>query len=105
MRRLGIVLAMAFTFATSGCSAVESVVSTPTCAEYAAMSTDTGLMSDVNDKQRAALKGILAKHGKETGEQNVSLAALQVVAYCNIYGGHAGNNDQEPIDNIPGLQE
>lgn len=87
----------------TGCGAVGSS-STPTCSEYAQMDPNTGLMSQTNADQRSAIKDILSKHDKDTGELNIQMAATQIVAYCNIYGGQAGNNKDQPIDSIEGLQ-
>ncbi len=98
-------IAVMSTTVISGCSAVKAAMTTPTCSEYAAMAEDTGLMADLSTDQRAAIAGMLAKHDKDDSETNVGLAALQIVAYCNIYGGKAGSHESDPIDGIPGLQE
>lgn len=88
----------------SGCASVGRAA-VPTCGEYAAMASNTGLFSDLSEEQRTALKNILVKHNRETTEQNLMIASVQVTAYCNIFDGAAGSNSDDPIDGIPGLQE
>ncbi len=80
------------------------MASVPTCSEYAAMSPDTGLMSNLSDAQGKAITNILSKHNRKDNETNRMIAATQIVAYCNIYGGKAGDHADDPIDGIPGLQ-
>lgn len=79
----------------TGCSAT----TIPTCSEYAAMADDTGLMSSTSDEQVDALQAALDEEGYETGAYNVSIAATEVVAYCNIYDGVANSNQDQPINN------
>ncbi len=100
LRALAVTVTVGQLGAMSGCAAAKVA----TCSEYAAMAADTGLLSDINDEQRAAIKTALRAHSKTTDEGNVMVAALQIVAYCNIYGGRAGSNATQPIDGIPGLK-
>ena len=73
-----------------------------TCGQYAEMSGDTGLMGNLTSEQEDVLTDMLRENDRDTSQ--VQLAALQVVAYCNITGGVAGANADRPIENIPGLQ-
>ena len=79
--------------------------STPTCQQYAKLGPDTGLMTEPTKAQKAAILRMLEEHNREPSEQNLNVASLQIIAYCNIYGGHAGSNANSPIDSIPGLKE
>lgn len=88
----------------AGCSAV-GLASVPTCSEYAAMSSNTGLMSDLSDDQKSAIDNILVKHDRKSDASNEMIAATQIIAYCNIYGGVASSHKDDPIDSIPGLQD
>ena len=75
-----------------------------TCSQYASLAPDTGLEATVNEPQIAAIKIMLARHNREISDQNVTASSLQIIAYCNIYGGQSGTNQSKPIDGIPGLQ-
>lgn len=74
-----------------------------TCAQYAAMAPDTGLSGNATKEQIAAVTAMLLRHNRAADDQNLHLAILQVIAYCNIYGGHSGSNQNAAIDGIPGL--
>lgn len=87
----------------SGCSALDDKdASNTTCSEFAEMSPDTGL-GKISDQQMDVIKHMMAEQSRTSGQE--SAAALQVIAYCNIYGGHAGSNPSSPISDIPGLQD
>lgn len=88
----------------SGCSAV-GLAKVPTCSEYAAMSSTTGLMSDLSDDQKSAIDNILTKHDRKSDASNQLIAATQIVAFCNIYSGKASSHKDDPIDGIPGLKD
>ena len=42
----------------------------PSCAEYAAMASDTGLMSSLTKEQESAIGNILTKHKKKNNATN-----------------------------------
>lgn len=75
-----------------------------TCSAFAAMAPDTGLMSNLSDQQTQVIQKMLGDHDKSTDATNMMLAQTQIIAYCNIYGGRAGSNADQPIQNIAGLQ-
>lgn len=75
-----------------------------TCEKFAAMNSQTGLLASPNDAQSSAIRRMLSDHNKSTDDLNVTLAYGQIIAYCNIYAGHSGGNQQQPIENIPGLR-
>ncbi len=75
-----------------------------TCSQYASLAPDTGLGATVTEPQIAAIKIMLARHNRELSDQNVTASSLQIIAYCDIYGGRSGTNQSMPIDGIPGLQ-
>ena len=87
---------------TAACS--NSKGGSTTCQEYASLSPDTGLLTQANSAQEAVLRKMLQDHDKSTKPTNLILAETQVVAYCNIFGGRAGSNADQPIENIPGLR-
>lgn len=94
--------AVAAVTATGGCSS--SPGGETTCSTFAGMKSDTGLMSNASDEQQAVIRTMLRDHDRDTGVSNVSMAYLQIVAYCNIYGGRSGSNGNSPIEGIPGLR-
>ena len=71
-----------------------------TCSEYAQLAPDTGLFTEMNDDQDALLRELLTANGKRNDDQNVLAAHLKIIAYCNIYDGRAGGNEDQPISNI-----
>jgi predicted small lipoprotein YifL len=71
-----------------------------TCSEYAQLAPDTGLFTQMNDDQDALLRELLTANGKRNDDQNVLAAHLKIIAYCNIYDGRAGGNEDQPISNI-----
>lgn len=71
--------------------------SVPTCAEFAAMGDDTGLLTALTDEQTSALKAALDKEGFDDGSYNQTLGKTEVIAYCDIYGGVASANKDQPI--------
>lgn len=75
-----------------------------TCEKFATMNSQTGLLVTPNDAQSSAIRRMLGDHQKSASSINVELAYAQIIAYCNIYGGHSGTNQQQPIENIPGLR-
>ncbi|WP_406832833.1 hypothetical protein ABEG17_08425 [Pedococcus sp. KACC 23699] len=75
-----------------------------TCADFAAMSPDTGLMTKLSDKQTQVIDKMLSDHNRSASVSNEMLAQLQITQYCNIYGGKAGSNTDKAIENIGGLQ-
>ena len=85
-----------------GCAVGGSSAGSTTCAEFAQMDPDTGLGS-VNSKQAKVISDMLDDHNALPGQ--VPQAEIQVISYCNIYGGHAGAHANDPIDGIPGLQD
>lgn len=90
---LGSLLVLAPLLSLGGC--VGSDIAT--CAEYAKMADDTGLMSSPNSDQVKALKAALDEAGFADSESNRMLASTRVIAYCNIYGGVASSNQEQPI--------
>lgn len=78
----------------SGC---DSLSAAPTCAEFAEMAPDTGLLTSFNAEQKDAVRSALKAEGFETGVYNESIAQTEIIAYCNIYAGAAGNNKADPI--------
>lgn len=102
--RSGVVLLIGLTSFIAGCSSV-GLAKVPTCSEYASLSPNTGLMSDLTDDQESALKNMLTKHDRKSSAENVTIAALQVTAYCNIVSGVANDHKDDGIDGIPGLQD
>ncbi len=74
-----------------------------TCEQYAQMGPDTGLLANLTDEQANVIKSMLEQHDRVHDSSTVSMAALQIVAYCNLYGGKAGSTAAQPIENIPGL--
>lgn len=91
---IGIALGTLMAASLSGCG--ETVA---TCDEYARMGSDTGLFNSANDAQSQALKVSLREAGYDDGALNRTLGHTEVVAYCNIYDGVAGNNKSQPISN------
>jgi F0F1-type ATP synthase gamma subunit len=91
----------------SGMSACSSLgmAKVPTCSEYAAMSSDSGLTGSLTKDQAKAIDNILTKHNKQSDSSNEMIAALQIVAYCNIVGTKAESHPDDPIDGIPGLAD
>lgn len=87
--------------ALAGCAGGANV---PTCAEYAKMGPDTGLLVSATAKQEKTLKELLLDRGYSDDALNVSMAHSQVIAYCNIYAGVSSGNQNLLIDGIPGLQ-
>ena len=75
-----------------------------TCEQYAQMAPDTGLMVNLSDDQANVIESMLEQHDRAHDSSTVSMAAMQIVAYCNIYAGKAGSNAGQPIGNIPGLR-
>ena len=75
-----------------------------TCDQFAAMGPNTGLGIQLTDKQNSVIVNMLSDHGKSTGIENISLAQLQITQYCNLYGAHAGSHNNDPVENIPGMQ-
>ena len=71
-----------------------------TCSEYAQLAPDTGLFTQMNDDQDALLRELLSANDKRDDDQNVLAAHLKIIAYCNIYDGRAGGNEDQPISNI-----
>ena len=71
-----------------------------TCSEYAQLAPDTGLFTSMNDDQDALLRELLTANGKRNDDQNVLAAHVKIIAYCNIYDGRAGGNEDQPISNI-----
>lgn len=67
------------------------------------MSTDTGLFSGPTAEQQNVIRSMLRSGNRDDGATNVSIAFLQIVAYCNIFGGVASSNPDEPISGIPGM--
>ena len=99
----GIAAAVCLGSLVTGCGAGEGGDGgSTTCSEFAAMSKDNGLGSNFTDQQTATLKKMLDDEDLDTSQ--VPLAGMQVIAYCNIYGGAAGSNPDAPISNIPGMQ-
>jgi SAM-dependent methyltransferase len=88
--------------ALSGCSSGPG--GETTCAKFASMDSRTGLLSSPNSEQTSVIKKMLDDHGKDTGAMNVSLAYMQIVAYCNIYDGVSSSNSTQSIDGIPGMK-
>lgn len=78
----------------SGC---DSLSAAPTCAEFAEMAPDTGLLTSFNAEQKDAVRSALKAEGFETGVYNEAIAQTEIIAYCNIYAGAAGNNKADPI--------
>ena len=54
----------------------------------------------MNDDQDALLRELLSANDKRDDDQNVLAAHLKIIAYCNIYDGRAGGNEDQPISNI-----
>lgn len=77
---------------------------TTTCREYAQMSPTTGLMSDLTADQTKVVRDMLDQNNRQSDVTSVSMATLQIIQYCNIYGGRSGSNRDQPISNIPGLR-
>ena len=71
-----------------------------TCSEYAQLAPDTGLFTQMNDDQDVLLRELLSANDKRDDDQNVLAAHLKIIAYCNIYDGRAGGNEDQPISNI-----
>lgn len=86
---------MVLSFAACGASAP-----TTTCSEYAKMDPDTGLLTAINAEQTAVLRNLLAANDLVDDDQNVMKAHIKIIAYCNIYGGAAGGNKDQPISNV-----
>lgn len=88
------------------CASLQGCSSGPggetTCSDYAALDSDSGLLSGPSDEQMKVLGNMLSDHDKMAGQE--SMAHLSVIEYCNIYGGAAGNHQDEPIENIPGME-
>ena len=99
---VALVVAVVAILSLTGCSGGPG--GTTTCQQYAQMSPTTGLMSDLTAGQTTIVRDMLDQHNRQSDLTNVSIAAMQIVAYCNIYGGNAGSNKDQPIANIPGLQ-
>lgn len=68
-----------------------------TCDEYAAMSESTGLLESRSPEQDEALSTALEAEDFDDGAYNMAIGHTEVVAYCNIYDGVAGQNHDEPI--------
>jgi hypothetical protein len=96
------VIAVVAILSLTGCSGGPG--GTTTCQQYAQMSPTTGLMSNLTADQTTVVRDMLDQHNRQSDLTNVSIAAIQIVAYCNIYSGNAGSNKDQPIANIPGLQ-
>ena len=79
----------------SGCGSA----AVATCDQYAAMSSSTGLFSTPTSDQANALKVSLDAAGYDDGALNQSIGHGEVIAYCNIYEGVAGNNGSQLISN------
>jgi hypothetical protein len=77
---------------------------TPTCRQFAQMSPSTGLMSDLTADQTKVVRDMLDQHRRQGDATGVSVAALQIIQYCNIYGGRSGIHQDQAISNIPGLR-
>ncbi len=76
----------------AGCSSG----STPTCSEYAALSSE-GLTVELNDDQRSALKSALRSRDFDTTLMNVEVAGTQVQYFCQIAFGTANANASASI--------
>lgn len=77
----------------AGCSSSP----TPTCQEFAAMGPDTGILVQFNAEQEKAVVDALKETGYDDSLSNQMIARSEVIAYCNIYGGQSGNNQDSPI--------
>ncbi|WP_183097769.1 hypothetical protein [Nocardioides pelophilus] len=94
----------ALLFGVAGCDQLGgSDVSQTTCKEFAELGPNTGLDEAFTDEQEDVLSDLLSENNRVAGQE--MQAGLQVIAYCNIYGGHAGSHENDPIGNIPGLQD
>lgn len=74
-----------------------SGTSHPTCSEYAAMSSSTGLLDLPSSQQEDALREYLRHHDRSASVLQLPAAHLEVISFCNIYDGQAGNNGARPI--------
>lgn len=74
-----------------------SGASIPTCAEFAGMSPDTGLLSSFTSEQSAAVRAALDATGYDDGAYNQTIARTEILSYCNIYDGVANQNQSSPI--------
>lgn len=98
MRKIATVLTLAaVALSLTACGSEPPIT---TCSEYAALAPDTGLFTNMNDDQDALLRELLTANGKRNDDQNVLAAHLKIIAYCNIYDGRAGGNENQPISNI-----
>lgn len=70
----------------------------PTCRAFAEMAPRTGLDSDLTAEQKEAVKAVLVRRGHDSGSMAQSVTSVRIIAYCNIYGGVSGNNQDQPID-------
>lgn len=68
-----------------------------TCEEFAALGDSTGLFVQLNDEQDSALRAALDAEGFDTSARNRQIAQMEVIAFCNIYDGQAGNNPDRLI--------
>ena len=74
-----------------------------TCSEFASMGSSTGLGADLTAEQQQTLTDMLEEQHAVEGQEMV--ATVQVMSYCNIVDGQAQANADQPISNIPGLQD
>ena len=72
----------------------------PTRSENAQLAPDNRLFTGMKDDQDALLRELLSANDKRDDDQNVLAAHLKIIAYCNIYDGRAGGNEDQPISNI-----
>lgn len=86
-----------------GCSMLQDKGSTTTCQQFAEMSDHTGLGISASDDQTDVIDSMLSAHDKSTDATNEMLAYTRIIAYCNIYEGQSGSNQDKTVDNIPGL--
>ena len=70
-----------------------------TCDEFAQMASDTGVFVELNSAQTNALKASLRSEGWDDSAYNITIGKTEVIAYCNIYEGRAGQNNSQPISN------
>lgn len=97
-----VTLSVGLALGVAGCSSGPG--GETTCADFAAMAPDTGLMSTLSDQQVKVIDKMLSDHERSTDVSNEMAAQLQITQYCNIYGGKSGSNADKAIENIQGLQ-